>query len=77
MKFDPKEISLINHALADFVDVPKSTIDRAAANGRIATHYIGTENETRIVRIADVLNWKKHHHRPHAAAATTKPKGKK
>ena len=61
---DPKELSLINSALAEFVGVPKSTIDRAATQDRLQTFYIGTAGETRVVRIADVLDWKRHHYKP-------------
>lgn len=58
MKFAANEISLINHALSEFVGIPKSTIDRAASQGRLKTYQIGTQSETRIVRVSDVLNWK-------------------
>ena len=67
MKFELNEISLINSALADHVGVPKSTIDRAAVQGRLQTYHIGTQGETRVVRVADVLNWKKHNYHPEKA----------
>jgi hypothetical protein len=73
MKFAPSELSLINRTLADHVGIPVSTIDRAAVQGRLQTYRIGTEAETRVVRVADVLNWKKHNHQPEKA---TKPKRK-
>lgn len=64
MKFAPEELSLINHKLAEFVGMPKSTLDRAATLGLLTTYFIGTDSETRVVRISDVLNYKKHNERP-------------
>jgi hypothetical protein len=64
MKFELEELSLVNHALAEFVGIPKSTLDRAASQGRLQSYAIGTRGETRFVRIADVMNFKTHDYKP-------------
>lgn len=75
MKIDPSELSLINSALAEFVGVPKSTIDRAATQDRLQTFHIGTAGETRVVRVADVIAWKANNYKPeHGQRNTTAPK---
>ena len=75
MKLDPKELSLINSALAEFVGIPKSTIDRAATQDRLQTFRIGTAGETRVVRIADVLEWRQKQYKPeHGQRKDTPPK---
>ena len=75
MKLEPRELSLINSALAEFVGVPKSTIDRAATQDRLQTFHIGTAGETRVVRIADVLEWKQNQYKPeHGIRKETPPK---
>lgn len=76
MKFELNELSLINQILADFVGIPKSTIDRAAVQGRLKTYAIGTSGETRVVRVADVVNFKEHNYQPEKANKP-KPKGSK
>lgn len=64
MKFALNEISLINRHLAEWTGLALSTIDRAAQQGRLQTHYIGTNGETRVVRIADVISWKENEYAP-------------
>jgi uncharacterized protein YfaT (DUF1175 family) len=77
MKFAPNELSLINKTLSEHVGLPLSTIDRAAVQGRLQTYHIGTQGETRVVRVADVVNWKNHNYQPEKANKTeTRKKAK-
>lgn len=64
MKLDLSGLSLINKHLATHVGVPLSTIDRAAVTGRLETFQIGTANETRVVKVRDVIKWRDERHRP-------------
>lgn len=64
VKLELSDLSLINRNLAEFVGVPLSTIDRAAVKGRLRTMQIGTQGETRVVRISDVQKWKDENYRP-------------
>ena len=64
MKIDLSDLSLINKHLAESIGVPLSTIDRAATRGRLPTYQIGTQKETRVVRISDVQKWKDETYRP-------------
>jgi excisionase family DNA binding protein len=64
MKIDLKDLSLINRQLAESIGVPLSTIDRAAQNGRLPTYRIGTNEETRVVRISELVKWMNESYRP-------------
>jgi hypothetical protein len=64
MKIELSDLSLINRLLAESIGVPLSTIDRAAQNGRLKTYRIGTNDETRVVRISELKKWKNETYRP-------------
>jgi hypothetical protein len=64
MKIELSDLSLINRQLAESIGVPLSTIDRAAQNGRLKTYRIGTNDETRVVRISELKKWKNETYRP-------------
>ena len=69
MKVDLSELSLINRNLAEFIGVPLSTIDRAATQGRLRVLRMGSQEETRVVRISDVQKWKEENYRPQNPAS--------
>lgn len=64
MRIELTDLSLINRYLAELVGVPLSTLDRAAVNGRLRSLQIGAQQETRVVRISDVLKWKAKNYTP-------------
>jgi hypothetical protein len=64
MKIELADLSLINRHLAESIGVPLSTIDRAATTGRLKTYQIGTQQETRVVRLSEVKKWKNETYRP-------------
>ena len=53
------KLSVVNEYLSRAVGVPRTTIQSAVDRGEIKYYSAGSAGETRLVRIEDVLRWRR------------------